>query len=58
MTQKSEEKSAFDAAMDSILRADPKAVREEMEADRRANAKKRKAKRKPSASGRASTAID
>lgn len=48
----------FNSAMDSLLRADPKAVREEMEAEKRANAKKRKTKRKPPASGRASTATD
>jgi hypothetical protein len=44
----------FNSAMDSLLRADPKAVKEEMEAEKLANAKKRKAKKKSSASGRAS----
>jgi hypothetical protein len=41
--------------MDQILKADPKAVKAAMEADKAANAKKRKAKKQPSASGRASS---
>jgi uncharacterized protein (DUF362 family) len=54
----SEEFAVFDNAMTAILRADPTTVRAQMEADKRANAKKRKAKEKPSASGRASVATD
>lgn len=42
---KSREYSAFNKAMDAILRADPKAVKEAMEADKQANAEKRKAKK-------------
>jgi hypothetical protein len=48
----------FNSAMDTILRADPKAVKEAMEAEKRANAEKRKAKKKPSASGRAVSGKD
>lgn len=44
----------FNHAMDTILKADPKAVKAAMEADKRANAEKRKTKERPSASGRAS----
>lgn len=44
----------FDQAMNTILRADPKAVKQAMEAEKNANAEKRKAK-KPSASGPASS---
>ena len=44
------DKERFDKAMDTILRADPKAVKEGMDAEKKANAEKRKAK--PSASGR------
>jgi len=47
----------FNAAMDAILKADPKAVKEQMEADKKANAEKRKTK-KSSASGRASNGKD
>jgi len=54
---KSKEFQAFDKAMSTILRADPKAVKAAMEAEKKANAEKRKAK-KPSALGRASTAKD
>jgi hypothetical protein len=35
----------FSSAMDAILRADPKAVKEAMEADKKANAEKRKTKK-------------
>jgi hypothetical protein len=49
--------SVFDEAMDTILRADPKAVKEAMEAEKKANAEKRKAKN-PSASGRVSSDKD
>jgi hypothetical protein len=48
----------FDDAMATILRADPKAVKEAMEAEKHANAEKRKAKKKPSALDRASNAKD
>lgn len=54
----SEEFSAFDCAMTAILRADPKAVKEAMDAEKRANAEKRKAKKKPSASRRAAFGKD
>ncbi len=50
------EYDAFNNAMDTILRADPKAVKEAMEAEKKANAEKRKAK--PSALGRASSDKD
>ncbi len=46
--------SQFDNAMKTILRADPKAVKEAMEREKRENVEKRKAMKKPSASGRAS----
>lgn len=49
------EKQAFDRAMTMILRADPKAVKAAMEAEKQANAEKRKTK-KPSALVPASTA--
>lgn len=39
----------FDTAMNTILRADPKAVKEAIEAEKILNAKKRKAQKKPSA---------
>lgn len=48
----------FARAMDSILRANPAEVRAMMEAEKAANAEKRKAKKQLSASGRASTAKD
>ena len=48
----------FDAAMSAILRADPKAVKEAMEAEKRANAESRKAKKAPSASVHASREKD
>ena len=47
----------FNQAMTTILRADPKAVKAAMEAEKKANAEKRKAK-KPSASAPASTGKD
>jgi hypothetical protein len=46
----------FNQAIDTILRADPKAVKAAMEAEKRTNAQKRKAKKKPSA--RVSSAKD
>ena len=52
------ELTAFNSAMETILKADPKAVRAAMEADKAANAEKRKAKKQPSASGRVSSAKD
>lgn len=60
-----QERKAFDAAMEKILRADPKAVKEAMEREKHENAEMREAKgerkrgRKPkstSASSRASSA--
>jgi hypothetical protein len=54
---KKREIDRFNDAMDTILRADPKAVKEAMEAEKEANAQKRKAK-KPSASDRASGGKD
>jgi len=48
----------FNKAMGTILRADPKAVKEAMEAEKRANAEKRKAKQKPSVSDRVSSEKD
>jgi hypothetical protein len=47
----------FNQAMETILRADPKAVREAMEAEKKANAEKRKAKKTP-ALGRAASGRD
>jgi len=47
----------FNTAMDTILKADPKAVKEQMEAEKKANTEKRKTK-KSSASGRASNGKD
>lgn len=41
--------------MDTILKADPKVVKAAMDADKAANAAKRKAKKSPSALGRASS---
>jgi hypothetical protein len=40
----STELTKFNTAMDSILRADPKVVKESMEAEHKANAEARKAK--------------
>lgn len=48
----------FDAAMSTILKADPKAVKAAMDADKATNAKKRKAKKQSSASGRVSSGKD
>lgn len=47
----------FNDAIDVILKADPKSVKEQLEAEKKANAEKRKAK-KPSASDRASNGKD
>lgn len=44
MTRQNSEFSIFNAAMDTLLRADPKAVRAEMEREQREHAKERKAK--------------
>ena len=41
---KNPEYESFNAAMNTILRADPKAVKDAMEAEKKANAKERKAK--------------
>lgn len=41
---KSKEMKAFNNAMDTILRADPKAVKAAMEAEKQVNAEKRKQK--------------
>lgn len=43
---KSNEFTRFNDAMGTILRADPKAVKEAMEAEKRANAQKRQQKEK------------
>lgn len=51
----SREFQEFNTAMDTILRADPKAVKDAMEREKHENAQKRKAKKKPSALGRADT---
>jgi len=48
----------FNTAMDTILRADPKVVKAEMEAEKGQRAAKREAKKTPSASGHASTDHD
>ena len=53
----SEEYRNFEIAMDAILRADPKAVKAEMEREKQENAEKRKAK-KSSASHRAASDKD
>jgi hypothetical protein len=45
----------FNTAMDTILRADPKVVKAEMEAEKGQRAAKREAKKTPSASGHASS---
>lgn len=57
MTKNNAEFEKFNTAMDTILKADPKAVKEQMEAEKKANAEKRKTK-KSSASGRASSEKD
>ena len=43
--KKSEEYDNFNSAMDTILKADPKAVKEKMEAEKREREEQRKAKR-------------
>ncbi len=48
----------FNNAMDTILRADPKVVKAQMEAEKGQRAAKREAKKTPSASGHASTDHD
>ena len=53
--KRTEEFERFDQAMSTILRADPKAVKEAMECERKENAEKRKAKKLPSASVPASS---
>lgn len=57
MTKRNAEFQNFNSAMDTILKADPKAVKEQMEAEKKANAEKRKTK-KSSASGHASNGKD
>ena len=44
--------------MDAILRANPKAVKEAMEQEKRENAERRKARKNPSASDRVSGGKD
>lgn len=44
MKPRSQELDTFNATMDAILRADPKAVKEEMEREKRANETERRAK--------------
>jgi|GEM_PF-4456699 len=48
------ESEKFEAAMSAILKANPSEVKTAMEADRKERAKKRKARKLPSASDRAS----
>lgn len=48
----------FNEAMALILKADPKVVKAAMESEKKANAEKRKAKTKPSASGRVASEKD
>jgi hypothetical protein len=55
MSKANAEFSKFNAAMGAILRADPAKVKAEMEADKAANAEKRKTKKRPSALGRVSS---
>ena len=57
MTKRNAEFQNFNSAMDTILKADPKAVKEQMEAEKKANAEKRKTK-KSSASGHTSNGKD
>ena len=54
----SREYQEFNASMDTILKADPAKVKAEMEEDRRQREEERKAKKPPSAQGRASTGKD
>lgn len=49
---KTREFENFDQAIKTILRADPKVVKEAMEAQKLANTKKRKAKQRSSSSDR------
>lgn len=51
MRKRSSEFEDFNAAMDAILKADPKIIKEQMEQDARDRAKARKAKRASLASG-------
>lgn len=53
----SEKFEIFNSAMDTILKADPKAGKEQIKAKKKANAEKRKTK-KSSASSRASDGKD
>ena len=48
----------FNTAMDTILRADPKVVKAQMEAEKGQRAARREAKKTPSALGHASTEQD
>lgn len=48
----------FNSAMDTILRADPKVVKAQMEAEKDQRAAKREAKKTPSALGHASAEQD
>jgi hypothetical protein len=54
----SREFQEFDAAMDTILKADPAEVKAEMDEDKRLREEARKAKKPPSASGPASSGKD
>lgn len=54
----SKEFAQFNQAMETILRADPKAVKEAMEREKQENAEKRKAKQHSSASGRVASEKD
>lgn len=58
MRKSNRELAIFNEAMSRILRADPRGVKAEMEADKRQREKQRKAKKPPSALGRASNAKD
>ena len=50
MAKETSQYETFNTAMSTILKADPKAVKAAMEADKQDRAKKRKAKKSPSAS--------
>lgn len=58
MKPKPNEYEVFNAAMDTILRADPAIVKAELEEDKRQREQDRKAKKQPSASRPASIAKD
>jgi hypothetical protein len=58
MSGKANELDTFNSAMDKILRADPKTVKAQMEAEKRQREELRKAKKQPSASGRVSADRD